>query len=142
VGRHLILVGKQLPPRGFDLSSFDHVHLGAKQNHIHGFRCVLQRLSVCGAIPENKASGMGKFAPEGTVEMWRCAGGTAGLYLLSRAHPAKEHEDAGDELDRVTVIRIQMHENTAGYEKCTILEIKPRTNSTRKRAPRKSLPCS
>lgn len=44
---------------------------------------MLQELSVCGAIPDNKASGMG---------------GAAGLHLMYLAHPAKEHQDEGDRL--------------------------------------------
>jgi hypothetical protein len=42
---------------------------------------MLQELSVCGAIPDNKASGMG---------------GAAGLHLMCLANPAKEHQDEGD----------------------------------------------
>jgi hypothetical protein len=44
---------------------------------------MLQELSVCGAIPHNKASGMG---------------GAAGLHLMCLANPAKEHQDEGDRL--------------------------------------------
>ena len=68
---------------------------------------MLQELSVCGAIPGNKASGMG---------------GAAGLHLMYLAHPAKEHQDEGDRLGQNHSYRImiRMHKNTAGYEKCTI----------------------
>jgi hypothetical protein len=44
------------------------------------------------------------------------------------------------EMNRSTAIGIQVHENTAGCEKCTMLEFNPQKKSTGKRAPKKSLP--
>ncbi len=136
-GSHVMLVGKQLPPTAFDFSLFDNVRLGAYQNLAHGFRCVLQELSVCGASTENRASGMGRVAAqEGAIDMRRTLAN-----LLNVAHPAKEHQDEGDRNGRTEsqLSGFKCMKTQQATKNAQCWNSNHRTNSTGKRGQKKSL---